>query len=164
MSWNNPVINDAEFRVWQQYSCRAWPTLMFIDPRGNVIGKHEGELSFEQFDTLMGGIVAEFDELGIMQRSPLPTIPPQGPVSNLSFPGKVLADEAGARLFIADTNHNRIVVSSFDGEVQQVIGSGEEAPYRRLAVPKLPSIIRRGWSSMATSCSLRTPRTTPSAG
>ena len=123
----HPVINDAEFRVWQQYSCRAWPTLMFIDPRGNVIGKHEGELSFEQFDTLMGGIVAEFDELGIMQRSPLPTTPPQGLDSNLSFPGKVLADEAGARLFIADTNHNRIVVSSFDGEVQQVIGSGEEA-------------------------------------
>ena len=123
----HPVINDAEFRVWQQYSCRAWPTLMFIDPRGNVIGKHEGELTFDQFDTLMSGMVAEFDELGIMQRSPLPTTPPRGPESALSFPGKVLADEAGGRLFIADTNHNRIVVSSFDGEVRQVIGTGEEA-------------------------------------
>jgi len=123
----HPVINDAEFRVWQQYSCRAWPTLMFIDPRGNVIGKHEGEMTFDQFDTLLGGMVAEFDELGIMQRSPLPTTPTRGPESALSFPGKVLADEAGGRLFIADTNHNRIVVSSFDGEVRQVIGTGEEA-------------------------------------
>ena len=123
----HPVINDAEFQVWQQYSCRAWPTLMFIDPRGNVIGKHEGELTFEQFDTLMSGMVAEFDELGIMQRSPLPTTPPPGPQNALSFPGKVLADEAGRRLFIADTNHNRIIVSSFDGDVKQVIGSGEEA-------------------------------------
>ena len=123
----HPVINDAEFRVWQQYSCRAWPTLMFIDPRGNVIGKHEGELTFDQFDTLLGGMVAEFDELGIMQRSPLPTTPPRGPESALSFPGKVLADEAGGRLFIADTNHNRIVVSSFEGELRQVIGTGEEA-------------------------------------
>ena len=123
----HPVINDAEFQVWQQYSCRAWPTLMFIDPRGNVIGKHEGELTFEQFDTLMSGMVAEFDELGIMQRSPLPTTPPLGPQNALSFPGKVLADEAGGRLFIADTNHNRIIVSSFDGDVQQVIGTGEEA-------------------------------------
>ena len=123
----HPVINDAEFRVWQQYSCRAWPTLMFIDPRGNVIGKHEGELTFDQFDTLLGGMVAEFDELGIMRRSPLPTTPPRGPESALSFPGKVLADEAGGRLFIADTNHNRIVVSSFDGQVRQVIGTGEEA-------------------------------------
>ena len=123
----HPVINDAEFRVWQQYSCRAWPTLMFIDPSGNVIGKHEGELTFEQFDTLISGMVAEFDELGIVQRSPLPTMPPAGPQNDLSFPGKVLADETGGRLFIADTNHNRIIVSTFDGDVKQVIGTGEEA-------------------------------------
>ena len=122
----HPVINDGEFQVWQQYSCRAWPTLMFIDPRGNVIGKHEGEMAFEQFDTLLGGMIEEFDELGIMQRSPLPTMSPRGPDNALSFPGKVLADEAGGRLFIADTNHNRIVVSSFDGEVREVIGNGEE--------------------------------------
>ena len=123
----HPVINDAEFQVWQQYSCRAWPTLMFIDPRGNVIGKHEGELTFEQFDTLLSGMVAEFDEAGILRRSPLPTVAPRGMEDALSFPGKVLADEIGDRLFIADTNHNRIVVSSFDGEVQLVVGTGEEA-------------------------------------
>ena len=123
----HPVINDAEFQVWQQYSCRAWPTMMFIDPRGNVIGKHEGELTFDQFDTLMSGMVAEFDEAGIIHRSPLPTTPPPGPANDLSFPGKALADEAGGRLFIADTNHNRIIVSSFDGDVKQVIGTGEEA-------------------------------------
>ena len=123
----HPVINDAEFHVWQQYGCRAWPTLMFIDPLGNVIGKHEGELTLEQFDTLISGMVAEFDGLGIIQRSPLPTTPPAGPQNALSFPGKVLADEAGGRLFIADTNHNRIIVSSFDGDAKQVIGTGEEA-------------------------------------
>ena len=123
----HPVINDAEFQVWQQYSCRAWPTMMFIDPLGNVIGKHEGELTFEQFDQLLSGMVAEFDELGIMQRSPLPTTAPRGPQTDLSFPGKVVADEAGGRLFIADTNHNRIIVSSFDGHVKQVIGTGDES-------------------------------------
>ena len=21
----HPVVNDAEFQVWQQYACRAWP-------------------------------------------------------------------------------------------------------------------------------------------
>ena len=123
----HPVINDAEFQVWQQYSCRAWPTMMFIDPLGNVIGKHEGELTFEQFDTLISGMVAEFDEMGVMRRSPLLTKPPAGPQNDLNFPGKVLADETGGRLFIADTNHNRIIVSTFDGEVRHVIGTGEEA-------------------------------------
>ena len=123
----HPVINDAEFRVWQQYSCRAWPTLMFIDPSGNVIGKHEGELTFEQFDTLLSGMVAEFDQAGVMLRSPQPTKPPMALDHDLSFPGKVLADEAGERLFIADTNHNRILISSLDGDVRLIVGSGEEA-------------------------------------
>ena len=42
----------------------------------------------------------------------------------LRFPGKVLADEAGGRLFIADSNHNRIVVCSLDGRLIDTIGSG----------------------------------------
>ncbi len=122
----HPVINDEEFRVWQQYSCRAWPTLMFIDPAGNVIGKHEGEMTFEQFDGLMGNMLAEFDAAGMMRRSPLPTVTSAEPEGALSFPGKVLADGGSGRLFIADTNHNRIVVSTLTGDVLQVIGSGEE--------------------------------------
>ena len=38
----------------------------------------------------------------------------------------MLADDVGDRLFIADTNHNRIVVTSLNGTVLTVIGSGEE--------------------------------------
>ena len=40
----HPVVNDAGFEVWRQYAVRAWPTLMFVDPAGKVIGKHEGEI------------------------------------------------------------------------------------------------------------------------
>ena len=122
----HPVINDEEFQVWQQYACRAWPTLMFIDPAGNVIGKHEGELTFDQFDGLMANMIAEFDAAGMMRRSASPTGPDLGPDGVLSFPGKVLADADGGRLFIADTNHNRVLVTSLSGEVRHVIGSGEE--------------------------------------
>ena len=122
----HPVINDAEFMVWQQYSCRAWPTLMFIDPAGNVIGKHEGEMTFETFDNLLSQMVTEFDGSGLLKRSPAPTMPVRGPETPLSYPGKVLADGPADRLFIADSNHNRVVVTSFDGQVQHVIGSGEE--------------------------------------
>ena len=35
-----------------------------------------------------------------------------------------MADEAGNRLFISDSNHNRIVVTSLDGKLQEVIGHG----------------------------------------
>ena len=122
----HPVVNDAEFQVWQEYACRAWPTMMFIDPEGKVIGKHEGEMSYEDMDRLLGQMVAEFDEQGQLDRKPVAIAREPEPTTPLSFPGKVLADETGDRLFIADTNHNRIVVASLAGKVTALIGSGEE--------------------------------------
>ncbi len=122
----HPVVNDAEFQVWQEYACRAWPTLMFIDPEGKVIGKHEGELSYQDFDRLIGQMVVEFDSQGLLKRQPVAYTKERDPETPLSFPGKVLADEAGGRLFIADSNHNRIVVAGLNGVVTQVIGSGDE--------------------------------------
>ena len=121
----HPVINDGQFIVWKQYSGRAWPTLIFIDPQGKIIGKHEGEITFEGFDTVIAQMVEEFEGKGILDRTPLNHRMEEGAKSALAFPGKVLADEATDRLFISDSNHNRIIVSTLEGEVRQVIGSGE---------------------------------------
>ena len=122
----HPIVNDAEFQVWQQYACRAWPTLMFVDPAGKVIGKHEGELPYDAFDDLLSRMIAEFDAKGMIDRRPLNLQPPAAPDTPLAFPGKVLADGPGNRLFIADTNHNRIVITDLDGTAQAIIGSGAE--------------------------------------
>src|SRR5690606_35545245 len=47
------------------------------------------------------------------------------PQRSLAFPGKVMVDEAGERLFIADSNHHRIVAADLNSyEVLEVIGSG----------------------------------------
>jgi thiol-disulfide isomerase/thioredoxin len=62
----HPVVNDADFRVWGEYAVRAWPTLFFIDPRGKVVGKHEGELPYEVFDRLLAEMVAEYDAQGLL--------------------------------------------------------------------------------------------------
>ena len=121
----HPVINDSQFQVWQQYACRAWPTLIFIDPQGKIIGKHEGEITFEDFDPLFRQMMEEFDEQGMIDRRPMSYKKEAEEESRLSFPGKVLADEASGRLFISDSNHNRIVVAGLDGVVHQVFGCGE---------------------------------------
>jgi len=44
----------------------------------------------------------------------------------LRFPGKVLADPGGQRLFIADSGYNRIVIADLNGRLLGVIGSGRE--------------------------------------
>ena len=123
----HPVVNDGDFSIWREYGCRAWPTLMFVDPQGKVIGKHEGEISFEQFDVMLGRMVQEFDEKGILDRTALLNFQLEVQESpGLSFPGKILADEGSGRLFIADSNNNRIVASDMEGNVTHIIGSGQQ--------------------------------------
>src|SRR6202022_48483 len=45
------------------------------------------------------------------------------PARTLSFPGKVLATKDS--LFIADSNHQRIISAGFDGSIRRTYGSGE---------------------------------------
>ncbi|HYM51742.1 MAG TPA: alkyl hydroperoxide reductase [Candidatus Limnocylindrales bacterium] len=120
----HPVVNDRDFQVWQQYGGRAWPTLMFIDPQGRVIGRHEGELPFPAFDRLVGGLLAEFEQQGMLRAGPAPVSLEalREEEHRLRFPGKVLAGRD--RLYIADTNHHRIVVARPDGTIERTIGAG----------------------------------------
>ncbi|MFN8523555.1 MAG: alkyl hydroperoxide reductase [Chloroflexota bacterium] len=122
----HPVVNDSEFTVWRSYAVRAWPTLMFIDPEGRVIGKHEGEFETETFDRLIGTMVAELDAEGRLDRRPL-TISGDRAIADgpLRFPGKLLADVDRGLLAISDTGHNRVILAHLDGTVRQVIGSGQ---------------------------------------
>ena len=123
----HPVVNDRDFQVWQQYAIRAWPTLMFIDPAGKIVGKHEGEITSDEFDKVIGDLVSAYDDEGLMERRKLDFKLEREKEWErpLSFPGKVLADAPADRLIIADSNHNRIVVTTLTGDVIQVVGSGE---------------------------------------
>ena len=122
----HPVVNDKDMEVWLHYGVQAWPTLVLINPRGNIVATHSGEGIYEPFDSLIGSTMAYFDHRGELKRSTLQVALEEAkrPNTLLSFPGKVHADAAQKRLFISDSNHNRILVTSPDGEVLDVIGSG----------------------------------------
>jgi sugar lactone lactonase YvrE len=123
----HPVVNDRDFVVWQQYAARAWPTLFFIDPRGRVIGKHEGEFPLAALDQLIGEMIAEFEAAGLLDPRPLAFHREGQAERPLAYPGKVLWDGDGSRLFIADTNHDRIIVADGQGNVQAVYGGSDIA-------------------------------------
>ena len=40
---HHPVLNDPAMELWRQYTVRAWPTLVLIDPEGYVIAHAAGE-------------------------------------------------------------------------------------------------------------------------
>ncbi len=123
----HPVYNDADFKVWQSYGVRAWPTQILIDPAGYVIGSISGEGNYDPIDTAIAKAVEDFRKRGEVNEESLKLTLERAKVGNLplAFPGKVLADDKGDRLFIADSNHNRIVITKLDGTLVETIGTGE---------------------------------------
>ncbi len=124
----HPVVNDNQMLIWDRYGVRAWPTLVLIDPQGKIAHYRSGEGVYAAFDPIIAKVIAEFDRRGLLDRTPLrfKLERERKPITPLNFPGKVLADEATNRLFIADSNHHRIVVLSLkNNSVQMVIGSGQ---------------------------------------
>lgn len=123
----HPVVNDRSYQLWEAYAVRAWPSFALLDPGGYVVGHHAGERVYGLFDTAIAALIKEAEAKGTLDRRPLEMrLEKEGLVdSPLRFPGKILADGANQRLFIADSNHNRILVTDLEGIVQHIIGSGE---------------------------------------
>jgi len=123
----HPVVNDAEFRIWRRYGVRAWPTQVLIDPEGYVVGGVSGEGHYDTFDRVINELIVAHRSRGTLNEEPLQLVLEKSrfyaPV--LSFPGKVLADPIQDLLFIADSNHNRILITTKGGKVLDVAGSGE---------------------------------------
>lgn len=122
----HPVANDANHAIWRRYGAQAWPTRVIIDPAGHLVGTAMGEGNLEGFVGAVRTVVRVFDERGELNRTPLPLDLERNRHADrpLLYPGKVLADGKNGRLFIADSNHNRIVVATLQGTLIETIGSG----------------------------------------
>ncbi|MEX2081082.1 MAG: thioredoxin-like domain-containing protein, partial [Dehalococcoidia bacterium] len=122
------VVNDPDFAIWSLYGARAWPTLVIIDPAGNLVGGHAGEGIYPLFQPIVASLVTEFDDRGLISREALP-IDIEAEVTTstvLAYPADVAVDVAGGRLYIADSGHNRVLVATLDGALVEAIGGGEE--------------------------------------
>jgi sugar lactone lactonase YvrE len=123
---SHPVVVDGDYKIWNSYSVRAWPTLVLIDPEGYVVSTLSGEGHRQTLDRAIGGLVEEHRRKGTLGTPlRLKREPEESDPAGLAFPGKVLADAVGGRLFISDTNHHRVLIAALDGQVRDVVGSGE---------------------------------------
>jgi len=123
----HPVINDSEMTVWRKFGVRSWPTLVVVDPEGKYIGYLSGEGNRERLDLIVAKLIDYHRKKGTLNEEPIPfdleavKLAP----TPLRFPGKVLADPESNRLFISDSNHNRIVITTLQGMLIDTIGSGK---------------------------------------
>jgi thiol-disulfide isomerase/thioredoxin len=110
----HPVIVDEEMALWGEYAVRSWPTLVLVGPDRKIVGAVAGEGNREGLDQAIAQTLAQARAAGALAEAPLRFERERSvrAASGLAFPGKVLADPRSGRLFIADSNHNRIVVAT----------------------------------------------------
>lgn len=116
-----PIVNDHEFAIWRAYGIRAWPTFILVDPRGNGVGKLEGEGHYETLHGVIDAMTTEFSDELVDAPLPFAVEAPAAHDASLAFPGKVLVDADAGRVIVADSNHGRIVVAALDGRVDRVV-------------------------------------------
>jgi thiol-disulfide isomerase/thioredoxin len=123
----HPVVNDASMEMWRHYEVSSWPTIWLIDPEGMAVQVHSGEFKAEGVAHVINLALPFYRQQGLLEEKPmkLELEADKEEPTPLRFPGKILADEKGGRLFISDSNHNRIVVTSLDGKLIETIGSGQ---------------------------------------
>ncbi|MCX7979664.1 MAG: thioredoxin-like domain-containing protein [Bacteroidia bacterium] len=126
----HPVLVDEGYRVWQLYDAHAWPTFVLIGPRGDVLWRSSGEGIYDALaPRLREWIKAYQTEISL---SPIPwRLEKHSRATGLlAFPGKITVVRRPSQkqpyLYFTDSNHNRIIGITLEGQVVEVIGSGNE--------------------------------------
>ncbi|MHC5108640.1 MAG: thioredoxin-like domain-containing protein [Planctomycetota bacterium] len=128
----HPVVIDENMKIWREYAARSWPTLVVVDSRGYVAAVTAGEGNRNLLDEAIAQALAQGKAGGSLAARPLDLVKEAlvPASSGLRFPGKVLADEARNRLYVADSNHNRIAIAELPdvagaASIVRVVGSGQ---------------------------------------
>jgi len=128
---DHPVVVDNNHIIWESYAVSAWPSFVFIDAAGRIRGTLAGEGHRFELDTVIGQLLEEGRKEKILAANPLTVIEKVSLLeTTLSFPGKISLDAEGRRLFIADSNHHRVLICHFHSPTEAhflaIAGSGEK--------------------------------------
>jgi thiol-disulfide isomerase/thioredoxin len=108
---DHPVIVDENMQIWNAYGVDSWPTFVLVGAGGHIDGSVAGEVSYHSLKKAISQQLKYDRKHHLLAAHPLvfPIRDQEYSASGLAFPGKVLASARLKRLFIADTDHNRIV-------------------------------------------------------
>ncbi|KAM0954516.1 putative transcription factor WD40-like family [Dioscorea sansibarensis] len=128
---SHPVVNDGDMYLWRELGVNSWPTFVIVGPNGKTLVQISGEGHRKDLDDFIGAALQFYQEKKLLENRPIPIALEKDNArpllaSPLKFPGKLAIDASNKRLFISDSNHNRIVVTDLDGNFILQIGSGGE--------------------------------------
>ncbi|XP_007031176.2 PREDICTED: NHL repeat-containing protein 2 [Theobroma cacao] len=127
----HPVVNDGDMNLWRELGISSWPTFAIVGPNGQLLAQISGEGRRKDLDYLVEAALLFYGKKKLLDNTPIPLKlekdnDPRLLTSPLKFPGKLAIDVLNNRLFISDSNHNRIVVTDLDGNYIVQIGSTGE--------------------------------------
>src|ERR1700759_1829974 len=67
----HPVVNDADYKIWNAYGCNSWPSLRVIDPEGNVVAEQGGEVDFATLDTFFRNVLPYYRQRHLLNEQPI---------------------------------------------------------------------------------------------
>lgn len=113
---HHPVLNDPNMSTWQSYGVRAWPTLVLVDPRGQIIATYSGEGHAHAIEALLEKLVPEYKTSGdLTPGAGLYKAPAPSSVV-LKQPGKIVAVPEiyrqllnGAELLVSNSGAHTLV-------------------------------------------------------
>ena len=117
----HPVLNDPNMSTWQSYGVRAWPTLVLVDPRGEIIATYSGEGHAHAIEALIEKLVPEYEASGDLIRGTGFYKPPAASSKALVQPGKVVAVPevyknllSGADLLVSNSGAHNLLALKLD--------------------------------------------------
>jgi thiol-disulfide isomerase/thioredoxin/sugar lactone lactonase YvrE len=121
----HPVVNDADFKVWESYGVKAWPTITLISPDGKVVGQRSGEGVYPVAKKSIDNLIKQYGDK--INRQPIAfKLEKTGEASSVvKFPSKMVSDESG-NIWFSDSGNNRIVKINRSGKILEIIGKGEQ--------------------------------------
>ena len=120
----HPVLDDPELVTWQNYTARAWPTLVLVDPNGYIVAQYSGEGHAHALDAQLAELIAEHEKAGTLTRGKSPYVAPVPEPTELRFPAKVVA--LGNGFLVADAGNHSIVELAADATtVVRRFGTGK---------------------------------------
>ena len=121
----HPVIVDQKMQIWQGFGVNAWPTIMVLDPSGNVVYRQAGEGQEQDIEDTIEILLQKHSQKGTLAKDTLEIKNSKtAPKHALSFPGKLSVSQSG-NLAISDSNHNRILVVDLSGKILHVVGNAK---------------------------------------
>jgi thiol-disulfide isomerase/thioredoxin len=119
-----PVVHDPELKLWHTYRMKDLPTQVLIDRDGYFVGALSGAGKRDRLEQVIRYQCGKHSRIPPRIAASLRHGRVPAAAGSLSFPGRLVV--SGNKLFIADSGHNRILVTSHNGVVLRQYGSASE--------------------------------------